>query len=157
MPAPRPHRSRHAGPPARLAARALPLLLAVGTAACARRAAPTASMAGADTSTAAAAAAVAVPTAPIPLRIENHHRTDVVVYLLRAGGVRVRLGTVTVGGALDASLPPALTNDPGGFALVAHPIGGRYDLRSETVRVRDGQRVVWTLEAGLARSSVGVY
>jgi hypothetical protein len=94
--------------------------------------------------------------APVPLRVDNRYRADVVIYALR-GTARVRLGTVTSAATGSLVIPATFVNDPGGLVLVADPVGGRTSLQSERFIVRTGQRVEWSLESSFARSSLGVY
>lgn len=108
-----------------------------------------------DASTDDAAGALAPP---VPLTVENRHRFDVNVYVTRGGAQQLRLGTV-VSSTSKALLVPA-SYAAAGFQLVADPIGpsAGATYRSERVIVTGaGQRVVWTLETNLVRSSVGVY
>lgn len=97
-----------------------------------------------------------VPLEPVTLQVRNHHRTDVVIYLVR-GNVRSRLGQVNAGGSANWTFPEVAARDAGGIHLVADPIGDRTALRSERLVLQPGRRVVWTLESGLGRSSLAVY
>lgn len=97
-----------------------------------------------------------VPREPVTLQVRNHHRTDVVIYLVR-GNVRSRMGQVNAGGAANWTFPDVAARDAGGIHLVADPIGDRTSLRSERLVLQAGRRVVWTLESGLGRSSLAVY
>ncbi len=101
---------------------------------------------------------VETPAAPrdVVLRVDNRNRADIAIYATR-GAVRTRLGLVTASSTAMLAIPATFVNDVGGFQLVADPIGGRSPLTSETIVVRTGQRVVWTLESSLERSSLGVY
>jgi hypothetical protein len=90
------------------------------------------------------------------LRVESRNRADVTIYATR-GAVRTRLGMVSAASARDFAIPASFVNDPGGFRLVADPVGSRGTLTSEPIVVRAGQRVVWTLETTLSRSSIAVY
>jgi hypothetical protein len=103
----------------------------------------------------AAESARRVRVAPAPLRVDNHYRADVVVSLLH-NGVRARLGTVVTAGTGNFRIPASYVDDPGGFYVIADPVGGT-PLRSERIVVREGERVVWTLESDLTRSSLGIY
>jgi hypothetical protein len=94
--------------------------------------------------------------APVPLRVDNRYRADVVIYAVR-GAVRSRLGTVTTAATGSLTIPAAFVNDPGGLVLVADPVGGRTALQSERFIGRTGQRGEWSIESSVARSSLGGY
>lgn len=98
------------------------------------------------------------PAAPrsVTLRVENHNRADLTIYISR-GAVRTRLGLVNASTTGNLAIPSDYVNDMGGFQLIADPLGGRSPLTTETVVVRSGQRVVWTIESSFSRSSLGIY
>jgi hypothetical protein len=96
------------------------------------------------------------PARPVPLRIENRHRSDIVVYALR-GSVRTRLGTVTAQTSANLTIPATFVGDAGGLSLIADPVGGRNSARSPQFTVRTGSRVIWTVDANAGLSSLGVY
>lgn len=95
--------------------------------------------------------------AAVPLRIESHHSSDVVVYAAR-GPMRQRLGTVTGATTRVLSIPGRFTADAGSFYLVVHAVGGRAgsDVSSPTIVVQPGQTVVWTLESDLSVSALSI-
>lgn len=101
-------------------------------------------------------AEAAEPTEPITLQVENRHGTDMVIYVLR-GNTRTRLGSVTPGSSATFTLPTVFSGDIGGFYLIGDPIGERTGIQSERIVVQGGQRVVWSLEARLNQSSLGIY
>jgi hypothetical protein len=96
------------------------------------------------------------PVEPVSVQVQNRHGADVVVYALR-GNTRTRLGTVSTGSSQNFVLPMVFVGDIGGFFLIGDPIGTRGGVQSERIVVQGGQRVVWSLEARLAQSSIGIY
>ena len=101
-------------------------------------------------------ATAAEPTEPITVTVENRHGTDMVIYVQR-GNTRTRLGSVTPGSTQTFTLPVVFSGDIGGFYLIGDPIGERTGITSERVVAQGGQRIVWSLEARLAQSSLGIY
>lgn len=97
-----------------------------------------------------------LPSTPARLQVENHNWLDVVVYL-RHDGQRTRLGSATAAKTTDFTLAPALLGQLGAIQLVADPIGSRGGITTQTIVVKPGTRVVWTLETDLSRSSIAVY
>jgi hypothetical protein len=96
---------------------------------------------------------------PVPLTVENRYRFDVNIFVMRTGSQRQRLGTVVAATTRDLQLPASYT-DGGGLRLVADPIGpsaGSTLTSERVVLTRSVQRVVWSLESGLARSTIAVY
>jgi hypothetical protein len=94
---------------------------------------------------------------PIPLRVDNRYRADVVIFVARAGDdVRFRLGTVNAARSASLLIPARFVGEPAGVQLIADPVGGT-PLRSERITVVAGSRVEWTLESGLQRSMIAVY
>jgi hypothetical protein len=93
-------------------------------------------------------------TSVVDLQIDNHNWSDVVVSIVH-GGTRTRLGTVHTATTtvLKFPLSYAFANS---VSLVAAPIGSRSQFESERFRVLSGQRVYWSIETSLARSSLVV-
>jgi hypothetical protein len=90
------------------------------------------------------------------LEIENHHWSDIVVYLMN-GTQSQRLGTVS-GASTDRFVFPYRDLATGGkVRLRAHPVGGRGSFTSEDVVIQSGQGLKWTLEGDLKRSTLIVY
>ena len=144
-------------PRAALFARAVAVVTLATLAACARPR-PVGGDGGraGDSSAAVDAAPQPEPARPVPLRIENRSRVDIVVHATR-GTMRVRLGTVTAQTSAELRIPATFVGDAGGLSLVADPVGGRTSSRSPTFTLRNGNRVVWTVDANPALSSLGVY
>jgi hypothetical protein len=92
-----------------------------------------------------------------PLEIDNRNWSDVVVILIRNNGQRTRIGTVNAATKAVLRLPGHYLQGSATLQLVARPIGGWGEYRSERFVVQRGQEVVWTLESGLERSSLAVY
>ena len=122
------------------------LLAAVTLAGCARHAEE-----GDDEEPAPESAA----NAELPVEIENHNWSDVVIYLVR-GTATERLGMV---GSLktETFVFPFRRIGTGEARLRAYPIGGPAAFTSENLYVQPGQMVKWTLEADLTRSFLAIY
>jgi hypothetical protein len=122
---------------------AVAVLLVAGVAACSRAPDP--------------GPAPAPPAAnPIVIRVYNKYWADVNVSV-DIGGQRARLGVVTAVASGSFQLPERLLIPGRPFRLIADPIGPTITLSSETVYVRPGQLVEWTLESDLRRSTVTVF
>jgi hypothetical protein len=93
---------------------------------------------------------------PVYLTVESHARVNVVLFVVR-GGIRHRLGTVVAASTQRFEMPRDAIRDPAGFSLLGEPIGGDPPGHTDLLHVLPGQRIVWTLEANLTRSSVAVY
>jgi len=102
----------------------------------------------------------AAPPASTPsewsLRVENNHWLDVTVYVLH-DGERTRLGLVTASSTQSFTLLARLVGQSHELALLGEAVGSRDAARTEVLSVRPGQRIEWTLESDLRRSSIGVY
>ena len=68
-----------------------------------------------------------------------------------------RLGTVTAQTSAEPVIPATFVGDAGGLHLVGDPVGGRTRAQSPQFTLRNGQRVVWTLDTNLSRSSLAAY
>jgi hypothetical protein len=90
------------------------------------------------------------------VRVENGDQHDVSVFLVQSGQ-RTRLGTVVALSTSSFEVPKELLRAAHEVQLVADPVGMRGRVASERFVVRAGQRVVWTLDAGLRRSSLGIF
>ncbi len=75
---------------------------------------------------------------PVPIEVENHNWSDMVIFLDR-GNLSQRLGTV------------------GGARLRADPIGALRNFSSETINLQPGQTIKWTIENDIDRSFLGIY
>jgi hypothetical protein len=92
----------------------------------------------------------------VPLEVANHHFLDVTIYVVR-DGQPARLGIANGSSLARFVLPPRLIGQGGEVRLFGRPIGGKEGTLSEVVVVQPGQRIEWTLESDLSRSSIGVY
>jgi hypothetical protein len=97
----------------------------------------------------------------VPMRVENRFYGDVVIYLDR-GGMRARLATITGSTTRDILIPRRFFNTGVPVRLIAEGIGAssggeRVTTNTGDLLVRPGQRIVWSLETQLQRSTVGVY
>ncbi len=101
-------------------------------------------------------ASVTSPYARSTLHIENHHWLDVDIYVVH-DGQRSRLGTVTAATSKDFIFPRSMVGQLGQIRLIADPVGSPEEIRTETIVVKPGNRVTWTLESSLSRSSLAVY
>jgi hypothetical protein len=91
----------------------------------------------------------------VTLRVDNHFRADIAIFVQR-GSVRSRLGTVVTAATVTFRVPPTYVGDTGGFYLIADPVGAS-GIRSERIIVRGGERITWSLESDLARSTLGIF
>ncbi len=96
------------------------------------------------------------PDADITLDVINHNWLDVTVYVLH-DGERTRLGLVTASSTQSFTLLARLVGQSHELALLGEAVGSRDAARTEVLSVRPGQRIEWTLESDLRRSSIGVY
>jgi hypothetical protein len=113
-----------------------------------------------------ALAACLKPPAPTPsdptnsarvlVTVNNRYRSDVTIYVV-GDGQATRVGTATAASTASFDIPARLLGQGRQMRLRADPIGGRAVHTSELVRVGPGQRVEWTLETDLSRSSLAVY
>jgi hypothetical protein len=92
----------------------------------------------------------------IALVVENHHWSDVIVYLLH-DGVLDRIGLATAVKTSTFIIPSRRLGTAGLVRLRGHPVGAPDDHTTEAFVVRPGQEIEWTLESDLARSSVAVH
>ena len=98
-------------------------------------------------------------TAARPLRVvltvDNRSWLDVVLYAV-SDGTRQRIGMVGAATSRAFELPERLLRTGSELHFVADPLG-ETPYESERVLVQPGQRVLWTLESQLARSSILVH
>lgn len=99
---------------------------------------------------------VAPPTENIPLQITNHHYLDITIYAIH-DGQRTRLGVARGSAHTDLVLPSRLLGVGRDLRLYGDPIGSSELAITEVITVQPGQFIEWLLEAGLNRSTVGVY
>lgn len=90
------------------------------------------------------------------VRVENGDQHDISVFFIQLGQ-RFRLGTVTALSATSFEVPERLIREANQAQLVADPVGARTRVTSEPFVLRPGQRMVWTVEAGLRRSSLAIF
>ena len=93
---------------------------------------------------------------PIVLLVDNRHWSDVTVSVVH-DGVPNRLGVATAASSSQFRLPPHTLGASGAVSFVADPVGSTRVLRSETVVVKPGQYVQWSLERDLRRSTLSVH
>ena len=92
----------------------------------------------------------------VVVTVHNNYRADITVYVV-GDGQPTRVGTATAATTTSFDVPARLLGQGRQLRLRADPIGGRAVYTSELVRVGPGQRVEWTLETDLERSSIAVY
>jgi hypothetical protein len=93
---------------------------------------------------------------PSTLTVENHHWLDANIYVMH-DGQRSRLGTATAARTLRLTFPPSFLGQLGTIQLIADPVGASAGIVSQSIVLKPGTRVVWTLESDLSRSSLAVY
>jgi len=126
-------------------------LIALVTLACPRAAPRTGADAQSDSATAAEET-----KAPVMVSVENRNHLDVIVYAVQEGRGRERLGLVTSGAVGRFNLPRRTVVRGGDLYLIAHPVGTTENYTSDRVNPQPGQRVIWTLQQGMERSSIVV-
>lgn len=99
--------------------------------------------------------------AVIPVEIRNDNMQAVNIYILH-GGLRTRIGIADAAQASSFFFPASYTEGAARVQLVAVPlIGGRFgwrkSIQSEPIVVHAGERVIFSLESDLARSTIAVY
>ena len=92
----------------------------------------------------------------VVLTVQNNYRADVTIYVI-GDGQPVRVGTATSATTTSFDISARLLGQGRQLRLRADPIGGRAIHTSELIRAGPGQRVEWTLETDLSRSSIAVY
>lgn len=95
-------------------------------------------------------------TGRVVLTVNNNYRADVTVYVL-SDGQPTRVGLATSSTTATFDMSARLLGQGRQVRLRADPIGGRTVYTSELIRVGPGQRIEWTLETDLNRSSIAVY
>jgi hypothetical protein len=96
------------------------------------------------------------PTAgEVAIRVVNHNFSDVVIYMDERGH-RSRLG---MAGGENTTLffLPWRRVAAGTLLLVGDIVGSSTLLHTETLSVRQGSMVVWTIESSLPQSNAAVY
>lgn len=99
--------------------------------------------------------------AVIPVEIRNDNMQAVNIYILH-GGLRTRIGIADAAQASSFFFPASYSEGASRVQLVAVPlIGGRFgwrkSIQSEPIVVHVGERVIFSLESDLARSTIAVY
>jgi len=90
------------------------------------------------------------------LTIINHHWLDVSVYVNTDGG-RTHVALVPATFTQSFDMPARMITGGRLITLEANPIGANRTVRTERLLVQAGQRVEWTLESGLDRSTASVW
>ena len=90
------------------------------------------------------------------LTVHNNYRADVTIYVI-GEGQPVRVGIATAAATTSFDVAARLLGQGRQLRLRADPIGSRTVHTSEMIHAGSGQRVAWTLETDLSRSSVAVY
>ena len=96
------------------------------------------------------------PPEDITLQVTNHNWLDVTIYVVH-DGVRTRVGLVTASSDQEFILSARMIGQSHELMLIGEAVGSGDAARTDVLAVRPGQRIEWTLESDLRRSSVGVY
>jgi len=96
------------------------------------------------------------PPVAIVLEVENHNWADVILYVVH-DGVRTRFLQVPAAHNLSVEIPPNLQGQMGVIQIAARRIGGTDSYVSQSISLRGGSAVRFTIESSLSRSSVGVW
>jgi hypothetical protein len=102
------------------------------------------------------AAAAPDPDAGWSLTINNRHWLDVSIYVM-SEGQRTHVGNVSATRTETYELPARMIRSGRLIRLEANPVGATRAVTTDPLNVQHGQRVEWTLETGLDRSSVAVW
>lgn len=99
--------------------------------------------------------------AVIPVAVQNDNMQDLTIFVLH-DGARTRIGVAGAAQSTNFIFPTQYAANAGTVRLAAVPlIGGRFGWRksivSEAISVHYGERVVFSLEPDLARSTIAVY
>jgi hypothetical protein len=92
----------------------------------------------------------------ILVEIENHHWSDIIVYLIDGSQLQ-RLGMVPGLDTAHLTFPYRRLTAGGNVRLRAYAVGGSGSVTSDDLRIQPGQGVKWILESDLARSSLSVF
>lgn len=93
---------------------------------------------------------------PAVVRVENGDQHDVSIFFIQAGQ-RTRLGTAVALSSSSFEVPEHMIRTASEAHLFGDPVGVRAQVTSERFVLKPGQRVVWTIDAGLRRSSLGIF
>jgi hypothetical protein len=92
----------------------------------------------------------------IALVVENHHWSDVIVWVVH-DGVAERIGLAPAVKTSSFFIESRKLGTSGLIQLRGRPVGAPEYHTTESFLIRPGQEIQWTLESDLARSSVAVY
>jgi hypothetical protein len=92
----------------------------------------------------------------IALIVENHHWSDVIVWVVHEG-VAERIGTAPAVKTSSFFIPNRKLGNSGLIQLRGRPVGSPEYHTTESFLIRAGQEIQWTLESDLTRSSVAVH
>ncbi len=96
-----------------------------------------------------------VPSQLVTLVVENHHWADVTIWAI-SGGQRTRLGDATAAQSASLRIPGRLLQQSD-VQFVARAIGSGTTILSDVIPLRELQRIIWTLESDLRRSTIGIW
>jgi hypothetical protein len=82
------------------------------------------------------------------LLVENRAFLDVNVYVVRSGGQRIRLGTVTGNSTGRLRIPSDVVGGIGALRFIADPVGANRSPVSEEISVRAGDEVRMIIPPG---------
>src|ERR1051326_8981015 len=83
----------------------------------------------------------------ITLNVANHNTMDVVIYTMRSGARRTRVGQVTASATGTFHIRLRELGAGGDLQLYADPIGATTGVTSDLLHLFAGQVVDWTLES----------
>ena len=82
-----------------------------------------------------------MPNAATTLTVDNRNFTDMVIYVVRPGGDRQRLGTATGVSTTHFTIPSRLIFGGTPLRFLADPVGGRGTPISDEITVQPGDNV----------------
>ena len=92
----------------------------------------------------------ATAAGPTTVRVDNQGSLDMDIFVVREGGVRVRLGMATANGSTTLRIPDdqLVGGSVTSLRFVADPIGGRRNSVSSSILVTPGDQVTLQIPPG---------
>ena len=91
------------------------------------------------------------------VRVQNNNWHDIKLYVVRSGGSRMRLGTITSMASRSYTLPQRMVAFGSDIRIVAELIGSSSRHSTHLVRVEPGLVIEWTIENVLNNSTIFVW
>jgi membrane-bound ClpP family serine protease len=91
------------------------------------------------------------------VQIQNNNWGDLRVYILKSGGSRFRLGTVTSMNSATYTVPQQILTPGDNIRIIAEVIGSDASISSEVIFVQPGLVVEWMIENVLRNSTIFIW